>query len=64
MGGMPYDVFIKLFDSVVWPIISYGAPIRGSNSFSCIKAVPNRAMRFFLGTGKYTPTASIFGEMA
>ena len=63
MGGMPYDVFTKLYDSVVWPIFSYGAAIWGSKSFSYINAVQNRAMRFFLGTGKYTPMASIFGEM-
>ena len=24
MDGMPYDVFTKLFDSMLWPIISYG----------------------------------------
>ena len=60
MGGMPYDVFTNLYDSIVWPIISYGAAIWGSKSFTCINAVQNRAMRFFLGTGKYTPTASIF----
>lgn len=64
MGGMPYEVFTKLFDSMVWPIISYGAAIWGSKAFSCINAVQNRAMRFFLGTGKYTPIAAIFGEMA
>ena len=63
MGGMLYDVFTKLYDSIVWPIISYGAAILGSKSFSCINAVQNRAMRFFLGTGKYTPSASVFGEM-
>ena len=64
MGGMPFDVFTKLFDSLVWPIISYGAAIWGSKSFSCIKAVQNRAICVFLGTGKYTPTAAVFGEMA
>ena len=63
MGGMPYDVFTKLYDSIVWPIISYGVAVLGSKSFSCINAVQNRAMRFFLGTGKYTPATSIFGEM-
>ena len=38
MGGMPFDVFTKLFDSLVWPIISYGAAIWRSMSFSCITA--------------------------
>jgi len=29
MGGLPYDAFTKLYDSVVWPIINYGAPVWG-----------------------------------
>ena len=63
MGGMPYDVFTRLYDSLVWPVISYGASIWGTKSFSCIAAVQNRAMRFFLGTGKYTPNAAVCGDM-
>ena len=34
MGGMPYDVFTKWYDSCVWPVISYGAAIWGFKSFS------------------------------
>ena len=63
MGGMPYDVYTKLYDTMVWPVINYGASICGIKSFSCISAVQNRAMRFFLGTGKYTPTVAVSGEM-
>ena len=63
LGGMPFDVFKKLFDSLVWSVISYGAAIWGTKSYSCINAVQNRAMRFYLGTGKYTPTAALFGDM-
>ena len=63
IGGMPHDVFSKLFDSLVWSVISYGAAIWGYKSFSCINAVQNRAMRFFLGVGKYTPTAAISGDL-
>ena len=32
-GGVPYECFVKLFDSLVWPIISYGAPIWGLEVF-------------------------------
>ena len=64
VGGMPYDAYTKLYDSIVWPIISYGASIWGVKSFSCINAVHNRAMRFFLGVGKYTPNDAVSGEMA
>ena len=63
MGGIPFDVFTKLYDSCVWPVISYGAAIWGFKSFSCINAVHNRAMRFYLGVGKYTPTAAVTGDM-
>ena len=63
LGGMPYNVFTKLYDSLVWPVISYGAAIWGDRSFSCIDAIQNRAMRFFLGVGKYTPTAAVSGDM-
>jgi len=62
-GGMPYDVYTKLYDSLVWPVISYGAAVWGHTNFSCINAVQNRAMRFFLGTGKYTPNAAVSGDM-
>ena len=63
LGGMLYDVFTKLYDSLVWPVIAYGAAIWGDRSFTCIDAVQNRATRFFLGVGKYTPTAAVAGYM-
>ena len=62
-GGVPYNVFTKLYDSIVWPVIAYGAAVWGHKDFSCISAVQNRAMRFFLGVGKYTPTVAVQGEM-
>ncbi len=64
IGGMPYDVFTKLYDSMVNSVISYGAAIWGYKKYSCIEAIQNRAMRFFLGTGKYTPNAAVSGDMA
>ena len=62
-GGMPYDVFTKLYDSMVWPVIAYGAAVWGDKTYSCINAVQNRAMRFFLGVGKYTSNAAVSGDM-
>ena len=63
IGGMPYDVFTQLYDSLVWPVISYVASVCGNKSYSCITAVQNRVKRFFLGTGKYTPNATVSGDM-
>ena len=35
----------------------------GLKSYTCINAIQNRALRFYLGTGKYTPTAAVTGDM-
>ena len=61
-GGIPYNVFTKLCNSVVWPVINYSAPIWGFRSYSCIDVVHNRVMRFYLGFGKYTPNDAVAGE--
>ena len=64
IGGVPFNVFSKLYNSIVWPVISYSAPIWGTKEYTCINAVQTRAMRFFLGVGKYTPNTALYGEMA
>jgi len=63
MGGMPYNVYTQLYETMVWPVISYGAAIWGTKEYSSINAVQNRACRFFLGVGRYTPNAAVNGEM-
>ena len=63
LGGMPFNVVTKLYDALVWPVIAYGAAIWGDRAFSCIDAVQNQAMRFYLGVGRYTPTAAVAGDM-
>ncbi len=62
IGGLPFDVYTKLYDSLVWPVISYSAPLWGYKPYSCIEAIHNRAQRFFLGVGKYTPNDGLAGE--
>jgi len=62
-GGLPYPVFTKLYDTLVQPIIDYGAAIWGHKSFSCIQTVQNRAMRYYLGVGRRTPNVALQGEM-
>ena len=63
LGGMPFDVYNKLYDALVWPVIAYGAAVWGDRSYSCIEAIQNRAMRFYLGVGRYTPSAGVAGDM-
>jgi hypothetical protein len=47
----------------VVPVITYASAVWGTKSFSCVNAVHHRAMRFFLGTGKYTPIVAVQGDM-
>ena len=63
VGWMPFDVYTKLYDTIVWPIISYGAAIWGTKEYSIINVAHHRACRFFLGIGKYAPNAAIIGDM-
>ena len=62
-GGFNYSTFTKLFDTLVWSVIEYVASIWGCREFTCINAIKNRAMRFFMGVGKYTPNLALYGDM-
>ena len=63
IDGMSFHVYTKLFDTLVWPVIAYGAAIWDTRQFSCIDTIQYRAMRFFMGTGKYTPNLAVAGDM-
>ena len=61
-GGLTFSTYSKLYDSTVASIIGYGAAVWGCRQFSCIDAVQNRALRFFLGVGRYAPNAAVNGD--
>ena len=61
-GGLPFSTFTKLYNSTVLSVINYGASIWGCRRFSCVKAVQNRALRFFLVVGRYAPNAAVNGD--
>ena len=62
-GGFQHNIYTKLFDTMIWSVINYGSSIWGTRDFSCITAVQNRAMRFYMGVGKYTPNDAVSGDM-
>ncbi len=62
-GGMPHNVFTKLYDSLVAPVIEYAVAIWGHRDYSCISAVQNRACRFFMGLSKFAPNSAANGDM-
>ena len=58
-GGIPYNVYMTLFYSLVLPIITYGAALWSQRDMPSINAVHNRAARFIIGVGKHTPVAAV-----
>jgi hypothetical protein len=57
------DLFIKLFDTQVQPIIQYGAEIWGMEKGKEIEKVHMFAMKRFLFVHSKTPTDIIYGEL-
>ena len=62
-GEMPCATYSKLYLALVHPVLEYGAPVWAYKDYACIKAVQYRAGRFFLGVGRYTPSAGIIGDL-
>ncbi len=62
-GGMPYGVFSHLYDSLVQPVIDYGAAVWATQEFSCVIAIQHRACRFFMSMEIYTPNTPVQGVM-
>ncbi len=48
-GGLPFECYTKLYNSLILPIIMYGAAVWGTREYSCIESLHNRACRYFLG---------------
>ena len=55
------SVFTKLYESMVFLVISYGVAICATQSYNCINEIQNRVARYFLNVGRYTPNAALTG---
>ena len=54
-----FKTFDKLYNSCVTPILDYSASTRGFKQYTSIDCVQNRAMRYFLGLHRFTPTLAM-----
>ena len=60
---MPAITYEKVYNCLDQPVIDYASAILDLRDYSCINAVFNRACRFYLGVGKYTPNAAVQGDI-
>lgn len=63
VGGMDYDVFCKLYESLVEPVLLYGAGLWGLREHKKLNTVQNKACRYFLGLGKNAANIASRGDM-
>ena len=62
-GGMSFEVFTKLYSSLVEPVLYYGAGIWGQTNWKEVQAIQNKACRLFLGSKKHSSNIASQGDM-
>jgi len=62
-GGMSCSIFKTLYESLVEPVLFYGAGIWGVNIYRFTQTIQNKACRLFLGTGKNASNIATFGDL-
>ena len=62
-GGMSYDVYTKIIESVDEPVLFYCSGIWGTRKFPKVQIVLNKACRYFLGVSKNAPNTATRGDM-
>ena len=63
VNGLHYDTYSKLYNNLVVPVMDYSSAIWGYKDYNKNNTVQHRAMRTFLGVGKYTAIPALYGEL-
>jgi hypothetical protein len=61
-GGFTFDIFTRLYNTLVQSVINYGSAVWGQKNISAINAVQQRAMKYYLGLPKRAPNAAATGD--
>lgn len=60
---LPIDIILKLFDSLVKPVILYGTEVWGSENSDIIEQIQLRFCKYLLSVKKSTCTNMVYGEL-
>ena len=63
VGGFNYATYTKIYYNCVVPMMDYAAGIWGTKRYNSPDIVQRKAMRYFLGTTKYTAIPALEGDM-
>ena len=61
--SLDFEIFTKLFDTCITPIMDYSSGVWGFKDSPHADAVQNRIIRRFLGVHRFTPTLAVTGDM-
>ena len=61
--GLNYKTFTKLYANLVEPMMDYASSIWGYKVYNKNNTTQYRAMRCFLGVGKFTAIPALYGEL-
>ena len=64
LGGLSYNTYTYLYDTLVAPVMDYSSCIWGSEHYNTLEATQNNALRFFLGVGRSYPIVALQGDMS
>ncbi len=63
MREMNYRTYTKLYESLVCPVMDYGAAVWGMKTYDKLDQIHNRALRFFAGVHRLCPIPGFTGDM-
>ena len=61
-NGLPIDLTIELFDSMVAPVLLYGCEIWGHEKIDCMERLQLKFYKFLLKLRQTTPSLMVYGE--
>jgi hypothetical protein len=61
--GLPIDLQLKMFDTMVAPILLYGCEIWGFENIDAIESLFLQFYKIILGVKKSTPNCILYGEL-
>ena len=63
LRNISYNTFTKLYESCVFPIMTYGSAVWVYKCKSELDKIQNRAQRYFMGVHKYAPNLAMMCNM-
>ncbi|CAC5406288.1 unnamed protein product [Mytilus coruscus] len=62
-GGMSFEVYTKLYKTLIEPVLLYGAGLWGHNNWREVQTIQNKACRLFMGSSSNASNVAVLGDL-